>query len=98
MDTAPLLEDHSDNTRYSSISNLPVNGSLINVREDHHETHSSSQIPYEDSNEQFEAEEDTQKGCVVYKRRWYILFAFWGLNFTQAVAWSTWGPIAMTSK
>ena len=98
MDTAPLLKDHNDSTKYSSISNLPVNDSSINVKGDYNETHSSNQIVKVDRNDQIEAEGETKKACTVYKRRWYILFAFWGLNFTQAVAWSTWGPIAMTSK
>jgi len=34
----------------------------------------------------------------VYKRRWYILFVYCVLSFTQATLWNTWGPIAQTSE
>ncbi|XP_071956370.1 solute carrier family 49 member 4-like [Antedon mediterranea] len=34
----------------------------------------------------------------VYHRRWYMLFLFSLLAFTQSGTWNTWGPIADTSK
>ena len=34
----------------------------------------------------------------VYKRRWYVLFAYCMLAMTQGGLWNTWGPIAASSE
>ena len=35
---------------------------------------------------------------VYYKRRWYILFVYSMMAFTQSLSWNTWGPIASSAK
>ncbi len=35
-----------------------------------------------------------ETGLTVYKRRWYVLFLFALLCFTQGSVWGTWGPIS----
>lgn len=37
-------------------------------------------------------------GIKIYKKRWYILFVFSLLAFTQGGYWNTWGPIAHSSE
>ena len=34
----------------------------------------------------------------VYRRRWYCLFVFAMMAFTQTLMWNTWGPIAASAK
>ncbi len=36
----------------------------------------------------------TETSLTVYKRRWYVLFLFASLCFTQGCVWGTWGPIS----
>ena len=44
-----------------------------------------------------EASEQPQE-FTAYKRRWYILFIYSMLAFTQSLSWNTWGPIASSAK
>ena len=38
------------------------------------------------------------KEVIVYHRRWYILFLFCLVGFTQGGLWNTWGPIADSAE
>ena len=40
----------------------------------------------------------TRVQCKVYKRRWYVLFAFTANAFIFNMSWNTWGPIQEPSK
>ncbi len=100
-DTSPLLAEHATNysatTQDASTTDYPTNPQSEDdetrrlVSKDDSTNHEIKQIINEDRL-------DTNNDCAIYKRRWYILVAYWLMYFTQALSWNTWGPIALTSK
>ena len=35
---------------------------------------------------------------IVYRRRWYVLFAYTAMAMTQGMVWNTWAPIAASTE